>query len=86
MTGPSQLRWVVPASWPAGNGTWQGRREEGEDDGTYVQETKIAGAWMKKELKLILPKVKSKIFEYQFCSTFQEKHFLCYDYVHLSNV
>jgi hypothetical protein len=34
----------APASWPAGDGTgaW-GRREVGEDDGTYVHETKIAG-------------------------------------------
>jgi hypothetical protein len=53
------------------------RREEGKDDGTYVQE---------KGYKLFLPKVKSKIFEYHFCSTFQDKHFLFYDYVHLSNV
>jgi hypothetical protein len=41
---------------------------------------------MKKELKLILPKVKSKTFEYLFCSTFPDIHFLFYDYVHLSNV
>jgi hypothetical protein len=39
-------------------GYGSGRREEGEDDGTYVQEAKIVGAWVKKELKLILPKVK----------------------------
>jgi hypothetical protein len=48
-----------------GHGSW--RREEGEDDGTYVQESKTVGAWVKKELKLILPKVKSKTFEYNFC-------------------
>jgi hypothetical protein len=51
-----------------------------------VQEIKTAGAWVKKELKLILPKIKTKIFEYHFCSNFQDKHFLFYDYVHLSNV
>jgi hypothetical protein len=67
-------------------GQGSGRREEGEDDGTYVQEAKTAGTWMKKELKLILAKVKSKKFEYHFCSTFQDIHFLFYDYVHLSNV
>jgi hypothetical protein len=39
-------------------GQGRGRREEGEDDGTYVRETETAGAWVKKELKLILPKVK----------------------------
>jgi hypothetical protein len=30
------------------------------------REAKTAGAWVKKELKLILPKVKTKIFEYYF--------------------
>jgi hypothetical protein len=65
-------------------GQGRGRREEGEGDGTYAQEAKIAGAWVKKELEPILPKVKSKTYEYCFCSTFQDVHFLFYDYVHLS--
>jgi hypothetical protein len=86
LAGRPQLRRGAPASWPAGDGTGQGRREEGEDDETYVQKTKIAGAWVIKKLKIILPKVKSKTFEYHFCSTFQDKHFLFYDYVHLRNV
>jgi hypothetical protein len=42
----------------ARDGIGQGRREEGEDDGTDAQKIKIAGAWMKKGLKLNLPKVK----------------------------
>jgi hypothetical protein len=42
--------------------------------------------WVKRELKLILPKVKSKIFEYHFCSTFQDIYFLFHDFVHFSNV
>jgi hypothetical protein len=74
-----------PAGLPA-TGQGSGRREEGEDDGTYAQETKTAGAWVKKELKLILPRVKSKTFEYHFCSNFQDIHFLFYDYIHMSNV
>jgi hypothetical protein len=41
---------------------------------------------VKRQLKLILPKVKSKTFEYYFFSTFQGIHFLFHDYVHLSNV
>jgi hypothetical protein len=73
------------ASWPASDETGQGRREQGEDDGTDVQKTKIAGAWVKKRLKLNLPKVKSKTFEYHFYSTFEGKHFIFCDYVHLSN-
>jgi hypothetical protein len=67
-------------------GQVSGRREEGEDDETYARETKIAWACVKKELKLILPKVKSKIFEYHFCSTFQDIHFIFHDHVHMSNV
>jgi hypothetical protein len=73
-----------PAGLPA-MGQGSRRREEGEHDGTYARQAKIEGAWVKKELKLILPKVKSKTFEKQFCSTFQDIHFLFYDYVHLSN-
>jgi hypothetical protein len=41
---------------------------------------------VKRELKLILPKVKGKIFEYHFCSMVQGINFLFHDYVHLSNV
>jgi hypothetical protein len=66
MVGRAQLRCGAPASWLASDGTGQGRREEGEDDGTYMQETKISGALVKKELKLILPKAKSKIFLFNF--------------------
>jgi hypothetical protein len=54
--------------------------------GLMSRKRKIAGAWVKKELKLILPRVKSKIFEYHFCSTFQDVHFLFCDNVHLSNI
>jgi hypothetical protein len=64
-------------------GQGSGRREEGEGDGTYAREAQTARVWVKKELKLILPKVKSKTFEYYFCSTFQDIHFLFDDYVHL---
>jgi hypothetical protein len=39
---------------------------------------------VKKELKLILPEVKT--LEYLFCSISQDIYFLFYDYVHLSNV
>jgi hypothetical protein len=67
-------------------GQGSGRREEGEGGGTYAREAKTTGAWVKKELKLILPKVKSKTFEYHFCSTFQDITFRFYDYVHLSNL
>jgi hypothetical protein len=67
-------------------GQGSGRREEGEDDGTDAREVKTAGVWVKKKLKLILPKVKPKTFEYHCCLTFQDIHFLFYDYVHLRNV
>jgi hypothetical protein len=43
LAGRPQLRWFALASWPAGYGIGQGRREEGKDDGTYVQKTKTAG-------------------------------------------
>jgi hypothetical protein len=39
-------------------GQGKGRREEGEGDGTYVREAKTEGAWVQKELKLILSKIK----------------------------
>jgi hypothetical protein len=71
MAGQPQLLWFAPASWPAGDGTGQGRRVEGEDDGTYVYETKTAGAWVKNKLKLIFPSVKSKTFEYHFFQPFK---------------
>jgi hypothetical protein len=86
MAGRARLHQGALASWPAAMGQGRGRREEGEGDGTYAQEAKIGGAWVKKELKLILPKVKLEEFEYHFCSTFQDIHFLFYDYVYLSNV
>jgi hypothetical protein len=54
--------------------------------GICVQEAKTAGVWVKKELKLILPKVKTTTSEYQIFPTFQDIHFLFYDYIHLSNV
>jgi hypothetical protein len=58
MARRAQLCRGAPASWPASNGTGQGRREEGEDDGTDVQKTKTTGVWVKKGLKLNLRKVK----------------------------
>jgi hypothetical protein len=73
-----------PAGLPA-MGQAIRRREEGEDDGIDAQKTKTAGTWVKKKLKVILPSVKSKIFEYHFCSNFQNIHFLLYDIVRLSN-
>jgi hypothetical protein len=36
-----------------------------------VQEAKIARVWVKKELKLILSKVKTKTFEYHFFQLFK---------------
>jgi hypothetical protein len=59
-----------PAGLPA-MGHGRGRREEGKDDGTYVQEIKTAGAWVKKELKLIIRKVKKKYFNTIFVQLFK---------------
>jgi hypothetical protein len=64
-TGGAADSLAPTARWRHGRATGrQGlrRREQGEDDGTSMQETKTAGAWVKKELKLILPKVKTKTF------------------------
>jgi hypothetical protein len=54
--------------------------------GIKSEKRKQQGSRWKRELKLILPKLKSKILKYHFCSTFQDKYFLFYDYIHLSNV
>jgi hypothetical protein len=75
MARQPQLHRGAPASWFAGDRIGRGRREEGEYDGSDVQTIKTAGAWVKKGLKLNLPKVKSKTFEYHFCSNFQGKYF-----------
>jgi hypothetical protein len=45
LAGHPQLRW--PAGRPA-MGQGSGRREEGEDDGTYAREAKTAGALVKR--------------------------------------
>jgi hypothetical protein len=86
MNGQPRLNHGVPASWPAGDGIGQREERGGRRWWDLCAGSKNSRGWVKYKLKLILPKVKLKTFEYHFCSTFQDVHFIFYDYFHLSNV
>jgi hypothetical protein len=47
--------------------------------GLKCKKQKKEGAWVKKKLKLILPKIKSKHLNTNFFSNFQDIHFLFHD-------
>jgi hypothetical protein len=56
-------------------GQGSGRREEGEDDGIYARETKIAGAWVKKELNSFFPRSNQKHLNTNFSPLFKVYNF-----------